>query len=51
MIYLLKLNRNTNEVKNLIDANNRLAAEKYFSTLLHLDIDILLKIYLIQKKK
>ena len=39
MIYLLKLHRSTKEVKNLVEANNRIAAEKYFSTLLHLNLE------------
>ena len=50
MIYLLKLNKNTKEVKNQVNAKNRIAAEKYFSELMHLEVKTLLRIYLIQKK-
>ncbi len=49
MIYLLKT-QDGREIKNTINAKSRTAAERYFASLLHLDIDVLLKLYLVQKK-
>ena len=50
MIFYLKSN-GSNEVKNIIDASNKIVAEKYFASLLNLDRKILLKLFFVQKKK
>ena len=49
MIYLLKT-QDGKEIKNSIDARTRGAAERYFASLLHLELEVLLKLYLVQKK-
>jgi len=48
MIFLLTQKHNR-EVKNKIDADNKIAAINYFSALLHLKPDILLNIYRIRR--
>ena len=49
MIYLLKT-PDGKEIKNTIDARTRDAAERYFASLMHLELEVLLKLYLVQKK-
>ena len=49
MIYLLKT-QDGKEIKNTIDALTRKAAVRYFASLLHLDLEVLLKLYLVQQK-
>jgi hypothetical protein len=48
MIYLL-IPKQTQEVKNQIDAVDKESAINYFSALLHLKPDILLKLYIIRQ--
>ena len=49
MIYMLMPPYGT-EVKNTIDAESKDATVKYFASLMHMELEILLQLYIIKRK-